>query len=163
MLNVFVIIAETASSIATWNPKIFSLRYILYLFFCLYAFVIHVCVLFWHCSELIILCLYKDELLKLADLGSCRGIYSKPPFTEYISTRWWVSEFLIAVHFYFLYPVVSDPVHLFKHRCPSLGTVHQNACWQMAITRSKWMCGASAVWCLRLLGQFSANSSILCH
>eukprot|EP00048_Salpingoeca_helianthica_P022421 m.18113 g.18113 ORF g.18113 m.18113 type:complete len:415 (-) comp7298_c1_seq1:125-1369(-) len=33
--------------------------------------------------------LIKDEVLKLADLGSCRGIYSKPPFTEYISTRWY--------------------------------------------------------------------------
>lgn len=27
--------------------------------------------------------------VKLADLGSCRGIYQKPPFTEYISTRWY--------------------------------------------------------------------------
>ncbi|KAL7539006.1 hypothetical protein ACHAXR_010712 [Thalassiosira sp. AJA248-18] len=27
--------------------------------------------------------------LKLADFGSCRGINSKPPFTEYISTRWY--------------------------------------------------------------------------
>lgn len=33
--------------------------------------------------------LIKDEVLRLADLGSCRGIYSKPPFTEYISTRWY--------------------------------------------------------------------------
>ena len=35
--------------------------------------------------------LIKDDQLKLADLGSCRGIYSKPPFTEYISTRWYRS------------------------------------------------------------------------
>ncbi|KAA0168973.1 hypothetical protein FNF31_00134 [Cafeteria roenbergensis] len=27
--------------------------------------------------------------LKLADFGSCRGCYSKHPFTEYISTRWY--------------------------------------------------------------------------
>lgn len=33
--------------------------------------------------------LIKDDVLKLADFGSCRGIYSKPPFTEYISTRWY--------------------------------------------------------------------------
>eukprot|EP00049_Salpingoeca_infusionum_P011396 m.198258 g.198258 ORF g.198258 m.198258 type:complete len:431 (-) comp14919_c0_seq1:2555-3847(-) len=33
--------------------------------------------------------LIQDTQLKLADLGSCRGIYSKPPFTEYISTRWY--------------------------------------------------------------------------
>mmetsp|Transcript_14604 Transcript_14604/g.51980 ORF Transcript_14604/g.51980 Transcript_14604/m.51980 type:complete len:286 (-) Transcript_14604:683-1540(-) len=34
----------------------------------------------------------KSELgrgLKLADFGSCRGIYSKQPYTEYISTRWY--------------------------------------------------------------------------
>ncbi len=30
-----------------------------------------------------------DEELKLADFGSCRGIYSKQPYTEYISTRWY--------------------------------------------------------------------------
>lgn len=29
------------------------------------------------------------EELKLADFGSCRGIYSKQPYTEYISTRWY--------------------------------------------------------------------------
>lgn len=28
-------------------------------------------------------------MLKLADFGSCRSIYSKPPHTEYISTRWY--------------------------------------------------------------------------
>ena len=27
--------------------------------------------------------------LKLADFGSCRGINGTPPFTEYISTRWY--------------------------------------------------------------------------
>mmetsp|Transcript_35242 Transcript_35242/g.92201 ORF Transcript_35242/g.92201 Transcript_35242/m.92201 type:complete len:487 (+) Transcript_35242:303-1763(+) len=30
-----------------------------------------------------------EDNLKLADFGSCRGIYSKVPFTEYISTRWY--------------------------------------------------------------------------
>lgn len=29
--------------------------------------------------------------LKLADLGSCKGVYSKHPYTEYISTRWYRS------------------------------------------------------------------------
>lgn len=33
--------------------------------------------------------LIRDEKLKVADFGSCRGIYSKAPFTEYISTRWY--------------------------------------------------------------------------
>ena len=30
-----------------------------------------------------------DNSIKLADLGSCKGIYLKHPFTEYISTRWY--------------------------------------------------------------------------
>lgn len=34
--------------------------------------------------------LIMDDVLKLADFGSCRGIYSKQPYTEYISTRWCV-------------------------------------------------------------------------
>ena len=33
--------------------------------------------------------LIKGNHLVLADLGSCKGIYSKPPFTEYVSTRWY--------------------------------------------------------------------------
>ena len=30
----------------------------------------------------------KDSVLKLADFGSCKSVYSKQPYTEYISTRW---------------------------------------------------------------------------
>ena len=33
--------------------------------------------------------LLKDEQIKLADFGSVRSVYSKPPYTEYISTRWY--------------------------------------------------------------------------
>jgi renal tumor antigen len=33
--------------------------------------------------------LIVDETVKLADFGSCRGIYSRQPYTEYISTRWY--------------------------------------------------------------------------
>ncbi|KAI8802582.1 kinase-like domain-containing protein [Cladochytrium replicatum] len=35
--------------------------------------------------------LVLDNFIKLADFGSCRGIHSKPPFTEYIATRWYRS------------------------------------------------------------------------
>ncbi|KAF4660059.1 hypothetical protein FOL47_007308 [Perkinsus chesapeaki] len=35
------------------------------------------------------LLLYQNETLKLADLGSCKRIDGKQPFTEYISTRWY--------------------------------------------------------------------------
>ena len=34
--------------------------------------------------------LIADGLAKIADLGSCRGIYTNQPFSEYISTRWFV-------------------------------------------------------------------------
>lgn len=45
--------------------------------------------------------LIKDDQLKLADFGSCRGIYSKQPFTEYISTRWYrAPECLLTDGFY---------------------------------------------------------------
>lgn len=33
--------------------------------------------------------LVVGEHLKVADFGSCRGIHTKAPFTEYISTRWY--------------------------------------------------------------------------
>ena len=39
----------------------------------------------------------KDHIIKLADFGSCRGIHSRPPYTEYIATRWYrPPECLIA-------------------------------------------------------------------
>lgn len=38
------------------------------------------------------------EVVKLADLGSIRGIFSEPPYTEYISTRWYRSpECLLTI------------------------------------------------------------------
>lgn len=33
--------------------------------------------------------LVKENVLKLADFGSCKSVYSKQPYTEYISTRWY--------------------------------------------------------------------------
>ena len=33
--------------------------------------------------------LLQGDTLKLADFGSCRGINSSRPLTEYISTRWY--------------------------------------------------------------------------
>ncbi|GJQ69470.1 Adar [Trypoxylus dichotomus] len=43
----------------------------------------------------------QAEIVKLADLGSIRGIYSRPPYTEYISTRWYRSpECLLTVGYY---------------------------------------------------------------
>ena len=36
----------------------------------------------------LILCNLQNDVVKLADFGSCRSVYSKQPYTEYISTRW---------------------------------------------------------------------------
>jgi renal tumor antigen len=41
----------------------------------------------------------------LADLGSCKGIYSKPPFTEYISTRWYRAPECLLTDGYYNYKV----------------------------------------------------------
>lgn len=47
--------------------------------------------------------LLSDDYVKLADLGSCKGIYSKPPFTEYISTRWYRSPECLLTDGYYNY------------------------------------------------------------
>lgn len=45
--------------------------------------------------------LISEDTLKVADFGSCRGIYSKQPYTEYISTRWYrAPECLLTDGFY---------------------------------------------------------------
>ncbi|XP_057174626.1 MAPK/MAK/MRK overlapping kinase isoform X2 [Ursus arctos] len=44
--------------------------------------------------------LIKD-VLKLGDFGSCRSVYSKQPYTEYVSTRWYrAPECLLTDGFY---------------------------------------------------------------
>jgi renal tumor antigen len=44
-----------------------------------------------------------EDNLKLADFGSCRGIHSKQPFTEYISTRWYRSPECLLTDGYYNY------------------------------------------------------------
>jgi renal tumor antigen len=45
--------------------------------------------------------LIKGDIVKLADFGSCRSIYSHQPYTEYISTRWYrAPECLLTDGFY---------------------------------------------------------------
>ncbi|XP_073982062.1 MAPK/MAK/MRK overlapping kinase-like isoform X3 [Rhodnius prolixus] len=45
--------------------------------------------------------LVKGELLKISDLGSVKGIYTRHPYTEYISTRWYRSpECLLTTGYY---------------------------------------------------------------
>ncbi|GLV31902.1 uncharacterized protein CBL_07662 [Carabus blaptoides fortunei] len=46
-------------------------------------------------------CNTQNEILKIGDLGSIRGLYSKHPYTEYISTRWYRSpECLLTTGYY---------------------------------------------------------------
>ena len=47
--------------------------------------------------------LIMGEQLKVADFGSCRGIYTKPPFTEYISTRWYRAPECLMTNGYYDY------------------------------------------------------------
>ncbi|XP_013384978.1 MAPK/MAK/MRK overlapping kinase isoform X2 [Lingula anatina] len=47
--------------------------------------------------------LIKDDVLKLADFGSCRSIYSKQPYTEYISTRWYRAPECLLTDGYYSY------------------------------------------------------------
>ena len=43
----------------------------------------------------------RGDLVKLADFGSCKGIFSERPYTEYISTRWYrPPECLLTDGFY---------------------------------------------------------------
>ncbi|XP_041827074.1 MAPK/MAK/MRK overlapping kinase-like isoform X2 [Melanotaenia boesemani] len=47
--------------------------------------------------------LIKQNILKLGDFGSSRSVYSKPPHTEYISTRWYrAPECLLTDGYYSL-------------------------------------------------------------
>ncbi|KAG0582950.1 hypothetical protein KC19_3G097300 [Ceratodon purpureus] len=47
--------------------------------------------------------LIMEEVLKLADFGSCRGVYSKQPYTEYISTRWYRAPECLLTDGYYNY------------------------------------------------------------
>ncbi|GBG91254.1 hypothetical protein CBR_g52140 [Chara braunii] len=47
--------------------------------------------------------LIMEDNLKLADFGSCRGIYSKQPYTEYISTRWYRAPECLLTDGYYNY------------------------------------------------------------
>ena len=42
----------------------------------------------------------KQDVLKLGDLRSCQSVYSKQPYMEYISTRWYQPECLLTNGFY---------------------------------------------------------------
>jgi renal tumor antigen len=43
--------------------------------------------------------------IKLADFGSCKGMYSEHPYTEYISTRWYRAPECLMTDGYYDYKV----------------------------------------------------------
>jgi renal tumor antigen len=47
--------------------------------------------------------LIVEDVLKLADFGSCRGMKSKQPYTEYISTRWYRAPECLLTDGYYNY------------------------------------------------------------
>eukprot|EP00002_Diphylleia_rotans_P009271 TRINITY_DN1935_c0_g2_i1.p1 TRINITY_DN1935_c0_g2~~TRINITY_DN1935_c0_g2_i1.p1 ORF type:complete len:504 (-),score=122.94 TRINITY_DN1935_c0_g2_i1:599-2110(-) len=47
--------------------------------------------------------LVREDRLKLADFGSCRGVYSKQPYTEYIATRWYRPPECLLTDGYYTY------------------------------------------------------------
>ncbi|XP_073464923.1 MAPK/MAK/MRK overlapping kinase isoform X2 [Aquarana catesbeiana] len=47
--------------------------------------------------------LIKQDVLKLADFGSCRSVFSKQPYTEYISTRWYRAPECLLTDGYYTY------------------------------------------------------------
>ena len=61
--------------------------------------------------------LIVDETVKLADFGSCRGIYSRQPYTEYISTRWYRAPECLLTDGYYNHKV-STSVILFIRITP---------------------------------------------
>ena len=51
--------------------------------------------------------LLVGEHMKLADFGSCKGIYSKLPYTEYISTRWYRPPECLLTDGYYSFKVLN--------------------------------------------------------
>ncbi|XP_041427927.1 MOK protein kinase L homeolog isoform X4 [Xenopus laevis] len=47
--------------------------------------------------------LIKQDVLKLGDFGSCRSLFSKQPYTEYISTRWYRAPECLLTDGYYTY------------------------------------------------------------
>ena len=54
----------------------------------------------------------NDLSIKIIDFGISREIRSKPPFTEYVSTRWYRAPELL-----FKFPTYSAPVDIFAVGC----------------------------------------------
>ena len=58
--------------------------------------------------------LLKDYHLVLADLGSCKGIKARQPFTEYVSTRWYRAPECIMTNGFYNYKMDICPFYNYK-------------------------------------------------
>lgn len=91
--------------------------------------------------------LVKGDIIKIGDLGSSREIFSRPPYTEYVTTRWyrapevllhsrnygsavdmWAMGAIMAELFMFfpLFPGLSEVDQMFKI-CRLIGSPNQNS------------------------------------
>ena len=68
--------------------------------------------------------LVTRDISKIADFGLAREVSSLPPFTEYVSTRWWVI-FAITRTFSIMRSYLS---WLMRNDVVFQGTVHQRFC-----------------------------------
>ena len=56
------------------------------------------------------------ELVKLADFGQAREIRSRPPYTDYVSTRWYANIHVLYMYMYIsLLHSALLPVHVHTH------------------------------------------------
>ena len=72
---------------------------------------------------------HQDDVVKLADFGSCRSVFSKQPYTEYISTRWYRAPECLLTDGYYTYKMDMWSVgcvffEIMRWGGNSLGVVH---------------------------------------
>jgi len=65
--------------------------------------------------------LVTKDIIKIADFGLAREITSQPPYTEYVSTRWYVSfTFNRCFTFCFRCAITCVTAFLFRYRAPEV-------------------------------------------
>ena len=65
--------------------------------------------------------LITDDTVKLADFGLAREIRSRPPYTDYVSTRWYRAPKCYSI------AVLQLADRYFRHRCHRRGVVQPAA------------------------------------
>jgi protein kinase len=101
-----------------------------------------------------VLCDDTGRILKIADLGLAREIRSRPPYTEYVATRWCATTPRPRTHT----PARPRPLPHQHHpprpslsrACPmAAGTALQSSCSARGSIRLLWTCGRAVRSCTR--------------